>query len=66
MTHFGILNFPATKYKIASGKLKALAFSRICRELFFKGISMPEWKKKNSTGNHRLQSRNIMYIVQED
>lgn len=46
MTHFGILNFPATKYKIASGKLKALAFSRICRELFFKGISMPEWKKK--------------------
>lgn len=46
MTHFGILNFPATKYKIASGKLKAPAFSRICRELFFKGISKPEWKKK--------------------
>lgn len=58
MTHFGILNFPATKYKIASGKLKALAFSRICRELFFKGISMPEWKKK------KIQQETIDFRVE--
>lgn len=68
MTHFGIHNFPATKYKIASGQIKSLCIQQNLQGAIFQkeNISTPEWKKTQQETIDLKRSRNIMYTAQED